>query len=410
MSRRLLVCGFGAGMDRSLCSIRELGVELVVATSSVTEYVRRAAWRIVEADPSDTAAVVGALERAGLDRMDGVLSLGFDNPPTVARLCRRFGCSGLSEESARDCTSKERRLARLAAHGLLTPRHAVAHDPAQAVAAVRAIGLPAIVKPVDLTSSIGVTKVESLTAVVASATLALGLSRSGTIVVEEYLHGTEHTVAGFSINGEVHFTGFSDRAYSRKDEFAPFIFEEGDTLPSILDEPMRRRVEREVERGVRALDLDPAFFNTDILVTAVGDVYLIEITGRLTGARIATEVVPLATGVDPLPNAVRLALGEPLELAELSPRRAQAVVQRYLPATGGRVEWVGDIDAVERAAGVYDLFWGMDLAAGMKLPHYRSGDDVIAGVIVAAPTVAFAERIAADALGRLPLRVVPALC
>jgi biotin carboxylase len=393
MSPRLLICGIGAG------------VELVIVTASATRRVAAAASRIVIADPADPAAVEAAVGRSGIAGVDGVLSLGFDNPPTCARLCRRFGCPGLDERVARDCTRKDLRLARLAAAGLPTPRFAVVHEPGDAIAAVRHVGLPAIVKPVDLTGSLGVCTAGSTEAVATAIAVARGLGRAPIAVVEQFLHGTEHTVAGFCVAGRIDITGFSDRAYPRKEAFAPFIFEDGDTLPSRLDAATRRRVEHEVERGVRALDLDPAFFNTDVLVTASGEVFLLEVTGRLTGARIATEVVPLATGVDPLPNAVRLALGQPIERAELVPDRDLAVVQRYVPATPGRIEWVGDLDAVDRPRGVYDLFWGMDLAPGMELAGYRSSDDVIAGVIAVAPTAGTAEHIAAEALRRIPLRM-----
>lgn len=405
MSARLLVAGIGAGMDRSLARIAEMGVELVVVTDRATERVRRAAARVVLADPADPEGVVAAVERAGVDAVDGVLSLGFDNPPAVARLCRRFGCRGLDEEVALDCTHKDRRLRILAAAGLRTPRHAVAGDAREALAALRSVGLPAVVKPTDGTGSLGVAKVAAMEAAPAAVGAALRASRSGRVVIEEFLAGTEHTVTGFSVGGRVAVTGFSDRDYRNKEAFPPHFFEAGDTVPTALPAERVRRVEEVVRRGVRALRLEPAFFNTDVLVTEEGEVVLIEVTGRLTGARIATEVVPLATGVDPLPNAVRLALGWPLRPAELRPVRARAVVQRYLPCTGGVVEWVGDLAAVERPAGVYDLFWGVEPRVGAALPRYRSGEDVLAGAIAEADTVAGAEEAAARALAALPLRV-----
>src|SRR5262249_4554235 len=118
-----------------------------------------------------------------------------------------------------------------------------------------------------------------------------------------------------------------------------------------------------------------------------------------------TEVMPLATGARLLPNAVRQALGRPLERAEFTPHRNRTVVQRYLPASGGVVDWIGDLDTGTRAESVYELFWGMELGPAAPVPRVEKGGDNIAGVIVVGDSLAEVERVAADTLRSLPLRV-----
>ncbi|MFI5620927.1 acetyl-CoA carboxylase biotin carboxylase subunit family protein [Streptomyces sp. NPDC051567] len=405
MTDRLLVCGIGSGMDHSLAELRSPRRELVVATGRPTGRVRAAADLLLECDPDDAVAVLAALAAAGVDRIDGVFSLGADNPPVISTLAQRFGCPGLPLETALGCTLKDRRLAVLRGAGLDLPRFTTAESVGEAVRAVAGIGLPAVIKPSDQTGSLGVLKVESADRVRPLAREALRLSPGGRIVIEEFLEGTEHTLAAFMADGELHRFGFADREYGRKEEFAPHFFEGGDTLPSLLNAEQIEEVTDTVRRGARALRLDPAVINTDILRTHDGRVILLEITGRLTGARIATEVMRLATGVDPLPNVVRLALGQPLDLTELEPRYDRAAVQRFLPADGGVVEWAGDPRDAARRAGVHDVFWGLDLAPGTVLPSYRGGADVLAGVIAHAAEPAEAEAIAERTLRTLPLRL-----
>ncbi|RSS81365.1 ATP-grasp domain-containing protein [Streptomyces sp. WAC06614] len=405
MTDRLLVCGLGSGMDRSLGELRSPRRELVVVTDHPTDRARAAADVLLVCDPDDAVAVLAELAAAGIDRIDGVFSLGADNPPVISTLARRFGCPGLPLETALNCTLKDRRLAVLRRAGLDLPRFATAESVGEAVRAVADIGLPAVIKPSDRTGSLGVMKVESAGQVRALAQEALRLSPGGRIVVEEFLEGTEHTLAAFMVDGELHRFGFADREYGRKEEFAPHFFEGGDTLPSVLTGEQIEEVTDTVRRGARALRLDPAVINTDILRTHDGRVVLLEITCRITGARIATEVMRLATGVDPLPNVVRLALGQPLDLSELTPRHSRAVVQRFVPADGGVVEWVGDPRHVARRAGVHDVFWGIDLEPGTELPSYRGGAEVLAGVIAHAERPAEAEAIAARTLRALPLRL-----
>jgi len=404
MTERLLVCGLASGMDLALPRILDLGVELVVATDHPTEQVRRHASRIVRTDPLSADRVLRDLKAANAGGFSGVMSLGFDNPPAIAALSSAFGCPGLDVEVAANATEKDRRIATLRAAGLATPAHGVATGMREGLALLETIGLPAVVKPVDRTGSLGVSKISSFEGARDLLRRALVKSRSGRIVVERYLTGTEHTVTGVSVGGRVHFASLSDRDYSEKERFAPSIFERGDILPSALGPDEARRVFETVEAGVRALALDPAVFNTDVLVTPAGEVILIELTARLPGARIASDLVPLATGVDILPNAVRLALGRPIILDELRPSRATAVVQRYLPANGGRVDWVGDLRQVDRTD-IHDLFWLMRLNEGRRLPLYRSDRDLIAGVIATGETVEQAGAAADRALRSLPLRV-----
>ncbi|MEV5433135.1 ATP-grasp domain-containing protein [Streptomyces sp. NPDC052701] len=404
MTERLLVCGLGSGMDRSLAELRSARRELVVATDTPTERAREAADVLLVCDPADGTAVLAELSAAGIDRLDGVFSLGADNPPAVSVVAHRFGCPGLPLETALDCTLKDRRLAILREAGLDLPRFAAAESVEEALRAVAEVGLPAVIKPSDQTGSLGVVKVDSPGAVRELAAEALRLSPAGRIVVEEFLEGTEHTLAAFMVDGELHRFGFADREYGRKEEFAPYFFEGGDTLPSRLTGEQIEEITDTVRRGALALRLDPAVINTDILRTRDGRVVLLEITCRITGARIATEVMRLATGVDPLPNVVRLALGRPLDLSELRPTRDGAAVQRFLPADGGVVEWVGDPRDVARRAGVHDVFWGIELAPGTVVPPYRGGADVLAGVIAYAGDSAEAEAIAERTLRALPLR------
>ncbi|MFV2118119.1 ATP-grasp domain-containing protein [Streptomyces sp. Act-28] len=402
MTERLLVCGVGSGMDHSLAELRSPCWELVVVTDTPTDRAWTAADLLLVCDPTDATAVLAELSAAGVDSLDGVFSLGADNPPVISVLAHRFGCPGLPLETALDCTLKDRRLAILRRAGLDLPRFAIAESAEEALRAVAEVGLPAVIKPSDQTGSLGVMKVESPEAVREAAAEALRYGPR--IVVEEFLEGTEHTLAAFMVDGELHRFGFADREYGRKEEFAPYFFEGGDTLPSRLTPEQIEEVTDTVRRGALALRLDPAVVNTDILRTRDGRVVLLEITCRLTGARIATEVMRLATGVDPLPNVVRLALGRPLDLSELRPTRDRAVVQRFLPADGGVVEWVGNPRDVARRMGVHDVFWGIDLAPGTVVPPYRGGADALAGVIAYADEPAEAEAIAERTLRALPLR------
>jgi biotin carboxylase len=400
-------------MERSMAQVRAMGYALVVVTDGDTSRLSMEGVQVLQANPGDAQGILQRLrERAEIGGgvpfgIAGVLSLGYDNPETVAELAEALGCAGLPLPIARRCNRKDLRLRHLQACGLYTPFFHVASTCGEALdglAGLLAQGAPAMVKPVDATASRGVLLVREMSEAADRVQQAFAHSRSGRVVVESFLEGSEHTVVGFLAEGHFAISGFADRAYHQKWRFEPHVFESGDTLPTALAPAMKQEVCRVVERGVRALELDAAFFNTDVLVTPSGQVVLLEVTPRLTGARIATEVMRLATGVDPLPNVVRLATGQPLRWDELQPTRSRCVVQRFRPCEAGVVDTVAPLQVPPL---LYDVFWCRSLSSGMVLPPYRSADDVLAGVIAEGDSLEEAERVAEAALRHLPITMAP---
>lgn len=391
-------------MSGSVRDLTALGHDVLLVTDHEDELARSSSSDVLVTDLSEvtTPAIAAWL---GGRHVDGVLSLGADTPVLVSSAARSFGLPGVPEEVARRCTRKDLRIAALAKHGLPVPAFSVVKSLGSAREALDKIGCPVVVKPLDRTGSVGVAEVGHPKELPLVFEEALQASSRPGVILEQKLIGTEHTVGGFMINGDLLVTGFSDRDYSRKTEFYPHYFESGDTFPSRLDLPQRERVVSHLEAAARAVGIDNSVINSDILCTADGTVYVLEVTCRLAGSRIATEVLPLGTGVDPLPQVVSLALGGGVDLDALRPRRERPVVQRFLPCHGGRVESVKPISVDDLPEGVYDVRYLRALEPGQTLPDYRDADDVIAGAIAWGNSIDEAERRTLDALANLPLVV-----
>jgi biotin carboxylase len=406
-SATILVCGVGSGMERSLSVFRDMGYGVVVVTDRTREPALRHAERVIEAYPRDPSQVVDALRHQHLCEIAGVLSLGYENPPVIAELAAMFDTPGLSVDTAMDCTNKYRRITILGQRGIRVPRHRMAWDVPSTLDALAEIGRPAVVKPVDLTSSIGVARIkgdDSTTTVAELAESALRLSPTARLLVEEYLEGTEHTVEGVCDHGSVFITGVSDRNYADKHRFAPFFFENGDTLPSALPGLAVDDCVRECVRAASALGLDPAVFSCDVLRTHSGEVVILEVAARMAGSRFGTEIVPLSTGVNVLRSAIRIAVDERIRLDEVTPDGARPVVLRYLVCDGGLVTDVAELPD-PATMDVYDLFWENRPRVGDVLPRPRSGKDLIAGVIATGQTMDEVEFRATSALGTVRLGI-----
>jgi biotin carboxylase len=403
----VLVCGISHGMDNALRGFAsaQRDLEIVAISDYTSQPLLESAAALITADASDVREVTNALEQRLIDHVDGVVTLGFDNPHVVAALCERFGCPGLPVEVAERAHYKDRRIRALREKGFRTAEFEVITSVEEASCIAAEMHFPVIVKPTDRTNSIGVQKVESPRQLAAAVSNALTVARSGGVVVEEYLIGTEHTVVGVSAQGRVVFVGLSDRDYSEKERFAPYLFERGDIYPSCLIEEVAAAVLDTVERAVLALELVPAMFTADVLVRPTGEVILIELTPRMPGARIASDVLPLATGVDLVKGAIGLSLGREFVERDFVPRRAVVVIQRYRPARGGVLESIGDLTPLIALPRVHAAFWGAGLEVGKPVPKFRSNEDIVAGVIVSGDGIAAASALADEVLSRIPVRV-----
>jgi biotin carboxylase len=126
------------------------------------------------------------------------------------------------------------------------------------------------------------------------------------------------------------------------DEYAPHIIEDGGELPSHLPDEVQASIRDLVERAAASLGIGDGVVKGDIVLSD-GVPHVIELAARLSGGYFCTHEIPLNTGVDLVGNAIRLAVGDPVDPADLTPRYQHHVSQRYLfPGVGRVVSVTGD--------------------------------------------------------------------
>lgn len=405
MSRQLVVCGIGSGMESAIPRIaRDHDLAIIAITDRPTDLDGLPVDQILVAYPRDAAAVLDAVAQTGIEGVDAVMSLGYENPPVISRLARLWSCPGVPVEVADRCTYKDLRIAALEQAGVRTPRFRVFRELAEAAEAAGALGFPTVVKPTDGTSSVGVSVVRDANRLPEAVSDARKATGRDALVIEQFVEGTEHTVEGIVVDGVVQVAALSDRNYDAKHRFAPFVFEAGDDLPSAAGPKERAALEAAAAAAVSALGIDDSVFSTDLLLTLDG-VYVLEVAARLSGSRFGTHLVPLASGVDIVDAAVRLALGEVVDPTSLVATESTFVASRYLPSATGVVTYVGDLAAQTWETGVVEVFWEQELEVGQVLDGYRSAKDMLASAIAWGTTRAEAAGRADRALAGLPLEI-----
>ncbi len=270
-----------------------------------------------------------AIERlASALPLGGVIAAGTDTPVAVAaRIADRLRRSHpLSPATAILATNKLRQREALAEAGVPQPRWEVV-----GANGTSEIPPPVVVKAADRSSRGGLSLVRRPAGLERALASAREVSRSGVVLVEEYVDGPEVTVTGFSAGGDFVPLAVTDRVAAEGGLRVPL----GYVWPSVYAETAVEVTRRAVE----ALGIGEGPTTTRLRISRGGP-EVIEVAARL-GAGHEAELVELVTGVDLTALALAVALGRPLAASEIAGRAPDGVggaATRFLVAPPGRLE------------------------------------------------------------------------
>ena len=391
-ARSVLLLGAGPLQVPAVEAARRLGLRTVVLDANPAAPGMALADLSVVADIKDSET---ALEVARREQVSGVLSVCTDLAVRpVAHVARALGLPGVSPEAAARATDKFQMREAFARYGAPAPRARRVTSEDELRDAAARLGFPVMVKPTDGVGSKGVTRVGRPGELDLAWRRAQAVSRNGQLVCEEYVEGPEVSVEGITWEGETHLVAITDKLTSGP----PYFVETGHTEVSRLPEQAQAVILEAARLGVEALGIDFAASHTEIKLGARGP-RIMEIGARLGGDRITSDLVPLATGVDIFEAALRVALGEPPDVA---PRFARGAAIRYfLPEPGTVVSIEGERDsrAVEGVVG-----WVLDVGPGGPVPTLESSQSRVGHVVTVGDTPDQAAERAERARGLLTIR------
>ena len=107
-------------------------------------------------------------------------------------------------------------------------------------------------------------------------------------------------------------------------------------MPTALGQGDRDAVTETLEQAAGVLGIETGVAKGDMVLTPDGP-RVIEIASRLSGGWFSSHQIPLATGVDFLGAAIRVALGESVSPEDLIPRYNKGSAIRYFFPDPGRV-------------------------------------------------------------------------
>ena len=364
MSKRLLMLGAGIMQGVAIRNAKSRGWEVIVVDGNPRAPCASLADRFEPIDLKDSPALVRfALSLKEEGGLDGVFTAATDFSLSVAKIAEACGLPGHGVEAAANASDKLLMRRRFAERGVPSPAFIgidrASADGAEGLLSDAGITFPLVVKPVDNMGARGCRKVSARGELGAALDEAIGYSRSGMAIIEEYMDGPEFSLEALVFDGEFHMTGFADRHIF----FPPFFIEMGHTIPSGIDPRTMREIIDVFRRGAEALGLSHGAAKGDLKLTKRGPM-VGEIAGRLSGGYMSGWTFPYSSGIDLTGAALDLAVGD--RPTSLDPVKSLVCAERAWISIPGRVASVTGYESARSVPGVRDVF-----------PRAEKGDRVV---------------------------------
>ena len=308
--KRLMLLG---GLRYLLPVIEEahkLGVHVITADYLPDNIAHKYSDEYCNVSIIDKEAVLKAAQEL---QIDGILSHAVDpGVVSAAYVAEQMGLPFQCSYKAA-CILQDKSLFRqfLADNGFNCP-HAKGYNKAEdALKDVDYFEWPVIVKPVDSAGSKGVTKVEDPKDLSAAIETALASSISKNFIIEDFLEKEGFSVGSesFVVNGKLLYNGFYDQYFN--DEASNPYTPSAEVWPSTMKKEYQEEIKSELQRLVTLLGITTGLFNVECRVCKNGKAYLMEVSPRAGGNRLA-EMLNHAADVNINAAETRKAIGLPV--------------------------------------------------------------------------------------------------
>ncbi len=297
--------------------------------------------RWIRCDFSSRESILEAVARLP-QSVDAVMTLHENYVLPCAWICKYLGFDGMSEASALACTDKFlMREAFRKSPEPISPDYALVDGEETVRQFAATHQFPLILKPANLVKSLLVTKNDSLdellenyhhtARIIDDVYKQYAPNRQPAIIVEEFLVGSMHSVAGFAdSSGEMHIVDQIVDLKLARDIGYNDNFLYCRSLPSTLSETDQKALRECARLGMQTLGMKSSPAHVEIILTKDGP-RIVEIGARLGGYR--DRMYRLANGIELLTATADIASGKKPKLGAI--RHEQCAVFELFPKNPG---------------------------------------------------------------------------
>lgn len=346
MAKKIMILGASVLQLPAIEKAKEMGLEVIVVDMN-PEAVGFSVSGVIK-EVISTIDIPAIVKVAKKYQIDGIMTLATDMPVrSVAAVASKLGLVGIDEDTALKATDKAEMRVALKKAGVPIPKFFKVSNEKEYKKAVKQFNVPFIVKPADSSGSRGIFEVIDITnqkMIDEAYAYCHPYSKSGDVVVEEYMNGSEVSVETLSIDGVCHVIQITDKVTTG----APHYVEMGHSQPTMHSKQVAEKIAEVARAANMAIGIKNGPSHTEIIVTNEGP-KVVELGARLGGDNITTHLVPLSTGVNMVECCIKIALGEKTNIIS---KWSKGSAIRYFEQHAGLVE---NIEGIEEAKKIYGI-------------------------------------------------------
>lgn len=341
MSEKLMILGAGVYQVPLIQTAKRMGLYVVVLSPG--NYPGMAlADKVIDCDIRDEEGVYQAARAEGVA---GIISDETDMPLlAMSYATQKLGLPGNPYECTKLFCDKYLMREKCKELGLPSIEYKLVSTLEEAKDFLRALGRPAIIKPVDSGGSKGVTRIDTEADLEEHFEEAKGFSGNGDVIIERFIEGKELEVDAIALGGKAETLMYADL-----ESFdLPNVFASTTRLyPSVKDPAIVEKLLALDKAVVEGFGLQQGLTHDEyILDEEDGEIYLLEAAARGGGTYISNSIAGLQTGIDTSEFLVNIALGRITQIPEFRTGRCHSgYVAFYIPA--GEVISVEGMQEVE---------------------------------------------------------------
>lgn len=247
---------------------------------------------------------------------------------TAARLAKHFNLPSTNPKAIKLCRNKYALYQKLARFDLNCPKTTIIDNLAEAEANLIEYTFPIIIKPNDLSGSVGVKLCKDTTASLAHINFLMQQNINA-ILLQEYIEGPEYSVETYS-NSDIHrIIGITQKYLGTP----PHFVETGHDFPALLPTNEYAIILENIPKLLAYLDFDFGFAHIELKIKN-GRIFIIEANPRLAGGMIPI-LIEKSTGINLLTSLIHLYTGHPFEDSIVYNRFS--AIRHLIPVTSGQI-------------------------------------------------------------------------
>lgn len=361
--KKIMILGANNFLVPLIKTSKRLGFWTIVASPNEKEPGFEYADEKVIVDLCDKNAVLEAAQKL---KIDGIISDQAETPVrTQAFVANKMGLPGIGEDKAELFTNKYLMREKCREIGIDTIKYKLVDNVNDAAKFYEQIGKPMIMKPIDSAGSRGVVKIEAVQNIYDQFDYSKDASKTGKVIIEEYIPGKELLIDGVVFNG-IYQTLICGEYIKCN---VPGVFSEYmGKYPAEITDNQLNEVNKLVKKIIEGFGLPWGRTHTEVKINDNG-IWLMETAARGGGRYISSGIVPMKTDFDSCAFLLKACVGEITEVPVVHKNnKSCGYVSLFLPK--------GEVISVEGLQEVIDLPYTYshnfeDIKVGFKTSEFK---------------------------------------